>query len=208
MDRLHGARVVHGRAVHSNSPPFRLADALVRRASATPRRLEPELRDYLSTRRSEIEAQIKVLKSELAEIRIAEEAILESGAAVSAPAQKTKVRSGSIKNWVLVALEAHPNGLETDDVISAVALCGGPNVLRSSMSPQLSRLKAADLIVQDGRLWKIRPTSAVSDLRPALQEVRKDVLANPGRQSIFDRLREEASEPSIFDEEDGSNLIG
>ena len=40
-------------------------------------------------------------------------------------------------------LRENQDGLETDEVISAVKAAGGLEVPRSSMTPQLSRLKAA-----------------------------------------------------------------
>lgn len=116
------------------------------------------LLDYLSARRAEIEAQMKALKGELAEIRVAEAAL--NGAptgrtAVSGPQGGGVVREGSIKDWVLKALSTYQGGMTTDGVRAAVAGLGGPDVPRNSMTPQLSRLKAAALIELDGRLWRL-----------------------------------------------------
>lgn len=121
------------------------------------------LADYLASRRAEIEAQIKALRSELTEIKIAEDA-LSGGAPTRVPANSANgastVRSGSIKDWVLKALAHEPDGLETDAVIFKVTGIGGPKVPRNSMTPQLSRLKGAGLIKQDGRLWKLASSNA------------------------------------------------
>ena len=117
-----------------------------------------KLKDYLATRRVEIEGEMKALKGELAEIRIAEEAL--SGAptnktVVRSPRGRSVVREGSIKDWVLKALMTFGIGLETEDVIAAVQNIGGPAVVRNSMTPQLSRLKADGLISLDGGKWSL-----------------------------------------------------
>jgi hypothetical protein len=116
------------------------------------------LKDYLDTRRTEIEADIKRLRAELADIKKAEAAVY-GGPGDQPPARRTRrgtgVRVGSIKDWILRALRREPLGLETEDVIAAVQAIGGPVVPRNSMTPQLSRLKAAGLVTLDGRLWRI-----------------------------------------------------
>ncbi|MFL5297394.1 MAG: hypothetical protein ACJ798_13515 [Phenylobacterium sp.] len=135
------------------------------------------LLDYLAERRLEIEAQIKTLKGELAEIRIAEAALtgVPTGRSVvsSHSGVSSVVREGSIKDWVLRALAQAPFGLETERVIEAVHRAGGPEVPRSSMTPQLSRLKAAGLITQYGRVWAIPSVSE-------LQTVETPGVQSPG----------------------------
>ncbi|MBU1379116.1 MAG: hypothetical protein KKE02_23800 [Alphaproteobacteria bacterium] len=114
--------------------------------------------DYLATRREEIETQMRALRNELNEIRIAEAALsgAPSGRTVMIGARgPTFVRDGTIKDWVMRALSSFENGLETDSVIEAIRKMGGPFVERSSITPQLSRLKAAGLIGQNGRLWRL-----------------------------------------------------
>jgi len=125
------------------------------------------LRAYLLSRSAAIEAEIKVLEVELAEIRVAQAAISgEADAIPSTPIRRrrrpTTVRDGSIKAWILrVLAEFEPDGgLVTDDVIHAVEAMGGPEVLRNSMTPQLSRLKANGVITQQGRRWKLAPPAA------------------------------------------------
>ena len=131
------------------------------------------LLDYLAERRVQIEAQIKELRGELAEIKIAEAAISGAGpsrGAVVRPQGGAIVREGSIKDWVLKALSAAPEeGLDTDDVISSTIELGGPEVRRSSMTPQLSRLKAAGLIEQSGRFWRLFSSAPQNDETPGVQ---------------------------------------
>lgn len=117
------------------------------------------LLDYLAARRSEIEAQLKTLRAELAEIRIAENALTGASPAtitLSGGVGKS-VRAGSIKDWVLKALAHASDGLDTDAIRIKVNEIGGPDVSRNSMTPQLSRLKAGGLIDLEGRLWRLAP---------------------------------------------------
>lgn len=121
-------------------------------------------------RRVEIEAQIKTLKGELAEIRIAEAALAggdTSRAPVSSQQGPGAIRKGTIKHWVLLALAESGEPLTTEKVIEAVNIIGGPDVPRNSMTPQLSRLKAEGLIELDGRLWRLAPTRPQNDETPS-----------------------------------------
>lgn len=125
------------------------------------------LTSYLATRRAEIEAQMAALKAELSEIEIAEAALGDARPAV--------VREGSIKDWALRALALCDEGADTGGVQAAIQNIGGPDVPRSSLTPQLSRLKAAGLLTQDGRNWRrvstgVTPEAGVDNSRhgPAL----------------------------------------
>lgn len=127
------------------------------------------LLDYLSSRRAEIEAQIKALRAELAEIRIAEAALsgeASSKTVVATPKGSAVVREGSIKDWVLKALTQAPLGLQTDAVIMGIREVGGPDVARSSITPQLSRLKGDGLITYNEGKWWLTPSGPRSHETP------------------------------------------
>lgn len=116
------------------------------------------LKNYLAERRAEVEAQIKALKAELTEIRVAEEALSGNGggrSVLNTSRGPAVVRDGSIKDWIIKALTINPFGLETDNVINEIVQMGGPTVERSSVTPQLSRLKSSGLIEKRGRLWQL-----------------------------------------------------
>jgi hypothetical protein len=145
------------------------------------------IRDILAARRAELEAQVKDLMIELAQIDAAEKAIegVSSGfgpqADFIAPLQPTanadrsasKPRDGTIKDWICKALAANAHGLETEAVIEAVKQLGGPEVIRSSMSPQLSRLKSDGVIKQVGRLWILEPQAYI---KPEVEITSEDLL--------------------------------
>lgn len=123
------------------------------------------LRDLLDSRRSEIEAQLKALRAELEDIRIAVAAISGAppGPVARGPGRpsRNEIKPGSIKDWVLKALQDEPDGLETEEIIVKIGLLGGPKIVRNSMTPQLSRLKADDnKITLEGKRWKLLPPLA------------------------------------------------
>jgi len=145
------------------------------------------IRDILAARRTELESQVKGLMIELAQIDAAEKAIesVQSGfeaqadfRAVSQPTgnvdrSASKPRGGTIKDWICKALAANPSGLETESVILAVKQLDGPEVLRSSMSPQLSRLKSDGVINQVGRLWVLEQQA---EIKPAGEPTLEDLI--------------------------------
>lgn len=120
------------------------------------------LSDYLAERRQAIEAELKALKAELAEIKIAEEAL--QGRISARPVgvivhRAMTIREGSIKDWILKVLALGPHGMETDDIIATAKTIGGPEIPRSSITPQLSRLKSAGFIEYDGHFWRLGDAS-------------------------------------------------
>jgi len=58
--------------------------------------------------------------------------------------------------------------METDAVIEGIRKMGGPLVERSSITPQLSRLKATGLISHDGRLWRLPAAAPQKDETPGV----------------------------------------
>jgi len=141
-------------------------------ADALGYKLGMALLDYLMGRRAEIEAQIKTLKGELAEIRIAEAALTggePTRSAVVGSQGSGIIREGSIKDWVLKALAMLETPVTTDDIIGAVSIIGGPDVPRNSMTPQLSRLKSMGLIDLEGRHWRLLSQRLQNDETPGVQ---------------------------------------
>lgn len=99
------------------------------------------LREFIVKRQNEVREAMRALKAEEAELRIALHAIDER--APEAPSRlATKSSRMTIKSKILAVLEDRPDGGTADDVIQWVLEAHGTEVPRSSMSPQLSRLKA------------------------------------------------------------------
>lgn len=130
------------------------------------------LRDFLANRRSEIQAQIKALRSELREIEAASAALQESqGGAEPSPAKKTRGRGPTLKEMAIAVLSDHPDGLEANDVLDRIAERYGFQVKRESMSPQLSRLAGEGIIRRGGHnKWLLKAIASA----PAEQDQEAD----------------------------------
>jgi hypothetical protein len=128
------------------------------------------LREFLANRRGEIQAEIKALREELREIEVT--AIRLEGGSLPEP---NKTRRGStatgtktLKEMAVIALEGFStSGASAQTIIEAIKREFGKDVPRSSMSPQLSRLRSEGLIDLEGSLWRLvqppLPKPAVPD---------------------------------------------
>lgn len=124
------------------------------------------LRNLLAARRGEIDKQIEVLRAELAEITVAEAAIGHEPTIEA----RLKLRQGSIKEAVIGVLRASPRGLKTDEIIEGLKN-SGMIVMRSSLTPQLSRLKAQGALQLMNSHWiltSLAEPSSETSLMPVL----------------------------------------
>lgn len=115
-----------------------------------------QIRQFIEARREEIKEQIAALKQELRELNLAEGAI-KSGVV---PSRDEGVASSSsrttIKEMVVEVLEDRPNGAEASEIIELIANSFGESIARSSLSPQLSRLKEEGVLSLEGRVWLLQ----------------------------------------------------
>ncbi|MHA7884943.1 hypothetical protein [Nitratireductor rhodophyticola] len=112
------------------------------------------LRDFIDRRRAEIKAQISSLKSELKELSTAESA-LKSGAPLNENQSKSSSSKNTIKEMVAHVLDDVPGGAEATEIVELIGNRFGEEVPRSSLSPQLSRMKEDGVLVLDGRTWRL-----------------------------------------------------
>jgi hypothetical protein len=109
------------------------------------------LRQYLSRREAEIVDQIKLLARELAEIRAAW-AALQSGAGDPPPKQ-----SPTIKDMVRQILRGRPDGLRAKELLKEIQDRFGVSIERTSLSPQLSRLReSGEITLENGRWYSLQ----------------------------------------------------
>jgi len=117
------------------------------------------LRQFLSRREAEILEQMKVLEKELAEIRAAW-AALQSEAGVGPPRP-----SVTIKDMVRQILKGRPDGLRAKELLREIQDRFGVAIERTSLSPQLSRLReAGEITLQQGRWYSLQ--ISLADLKP------------------------------------------
>lgn len=109
------------------------------------------LRDFIANREGEIRDQIKALKSELKELQLAK-AALDGQDAAPAPAQSS---GPTIKDMARTVLNTGvaKNGLTSHEILAGIKVEFDRDIDRTSLSPQLSRLKADGEIALDGEKW-------------------------------------------------------
>lgn len=121
------------------------------------------LRDFIAKRRSEIHTEMAKLRAELEELQAAERAVSSSAATVDnmpvtpPPSFGTTSSDGmTIKQYVMDILVQHASGLTAREIITAICDAHGVAIERTSLSPQLSRLKSEGKITLIGRKWHVR----------------------------------------------------
>lgn len=116
------------------------------------------IREYLAQRRADIQAQIKALRAELAEVDVAERALLSvNGEAMKGRRERGTGGSGkkTLKEMAVEVLQNYPDGLEAANILSEIEKKYGVTVQRESLSPQLSRLGQDEVLKRDGLIWKL-----------------------------------------------------
>jgi len=72
----------------------------------------------------------------------------------------------TIKQMVLEILPKHPNGLTALEILDHIERDFGQSIMRTSLSPQLSRLKSGGKIKRDNFTWTIyKPSTEVEGLK-------------------------------------------
>lgn len=107
------------------------------------------IRDILSARKAEIKALQAQLKQELQDILAAEAAM--SPIADKEPVIKLRKGRGSqftLKDMVINVLKDHKTGADALKILELIKLKYGIDVKRESLSPQLSRLKNDDKLLE------------------------------------------------------------
>lgn len=116
------------------------------------------LRDFLASREADIREQMKLLKAELAELKRAKAAVEQPDGA-----DDREVRDSgrtTIKDMVrsVFAGPEAGKGMAAGEVLDAIERSFSVKVERTSLSPQLSRLReSGDVVLQDGRWFPSEP---------------------------------------------------
>ena len=107
------------------------------------------LRDFIANREGEIKDQLKALRAELKELQIAKAAL---GDQDSAP-PRTLATVPTIKDMARSALREAPEGLTSHEILAAIKQQFNRDIDRTSLSPQLSRLKGDGEVQLMGEKW-------------------------------------------------------
>ena len=106
------------------------------------------LRDFIAQREAEIRDLQKALKQELRDLQLAKSAI-ESPASPATAGGSTP----TIKEMAREVLSAQPNGLNSSGILDGIRKAFGRDIERTSLSPQLSRMKDDKEVVLEGEVW-------------------------------------------------------
>lgn len=118
------------------------------------------IRDFISKRRAELEAKLSALAepiyAELAELDAAEAALAPKRAQQQADGDQraTDENKMTIKDMVLDVLGVVPSA-DANEVLKYIKQRFGVELARTSLSPQLSRLKGDGKIVLRGKRWSL-----------------------------------------------------
>ena len=137
--------------------------------------------DYIRRRRAE-------LQRELEELDVAEHVFRKSGAQLVSAQQKLQLpepetlnQPKSIKEMAVKLLDqAQPNGLTALQILELIQINWMPGLERTSLSPQLTRLKNDGIIINDKRLWKLATQDELSNETEAPADTGASETSGPG----------------------------
>lgn len=133
------------------------------------------LHEFIAARRAELKLSLSSLDerraeivAELDELEAAEAAArqvstplpsedLTAAASIGERANNAPpIRRGSIKEKVMSVLSACPEGADANKILELIEIKFGEIIPRSSLSPQLSRLKGEGRLLLNGSAWSLR----------------------------------------------------
>jgi DNA-binding transcriptional ArsR family regulator len=162
--------------------------------------------DYIRLRRQELEkqaeplrAQLKAIEDEIVQLNRAESVIGLSSYVLPAEAgsyevtgnpvaftHKRRPSENSMRATAARLLADYPQGLTAKEILPLLNKELGTDYPRSSLSPQLSRLKAEGQIERDGLVWKLtHQTNEASDNDPSAEPSEASSLVEESREGIL-----------------------
>jgi hypothetical protein len=109
------------------------------------------LRDFILTRESEIKSQIKALRAELCDLKVAKSALEPQVGALGTDSSSSAIKT--IKEMIRDALKSSPVGLTSTEILIKINDIGLRHIERTSLSPQLSRMKEDGEVTLRDNFW-------------------------------------------------------
>lgn len=154
------------------------------------------LREFLSRRDAEIKEQMKLLRAEQKEIQVAR-AALDAEGGDDAP-YGALTGTPTIKEMAKDVLSGAQDGMTSSEILAAIKEKFGRTVDRTSLSPQLTRLKDNEkVLVLSGERWFTKSLYAAWEQRMS-EGVNFNMLDDPS-----DAASQEAQD--AYDEEQAAN---
>ena len=108
---------------------------------------------------------------EAAGLKVREIGTIESASHTKRP---KKIEGKTLKEATLEILARHKMGLSAAEILKLLNTAHGTDFDRSSLSPQISRLKQDGIIEQVGRLWRIKDPSENKNPNESSSKTEKD----------------------------------
>lgn len=117
--------------------------------------MELTTEQFLSERLSVIDAQMKALREEKAKLKQAIDLFKDDKTQKSGHRQTINGEPIFKEKIKTTLTEKYPNGATANDILAYVNERWEREIIRSSLSPQLSRLKKEGVITLDNDVWKL-----------------------------------------------------
>jgi hypothetical protein len=124
--------------------------------------LEETFSEFIARRRQEIAVAEDALKEQLRALTAER---LRLARAIVGTKRRCQPR-GAIKRAVLELLKQNPDGMDALTILVTINYRLGSNFERTSLSPQLSRLKEDGFVTLNRKIWKLAAISA-NEISPA-----------------------------------------
>jgi hypothetical protein len=151
------------------------------------------LSEFIARRRQEIAVAEEALKEQLRALAAERLRLARAATAITGAKERRQPR-GAIKRAVLETLEHAPEGMDALTILFTINYRLGSHFERTSLSPQLSRLKEDGFITLNRKIWKLAATSA-NEISPAHFKSEGDGCAGlfsaplkPGEGVVHDNL--------------------
>lgn len=110
--------------------------------------MDKTLRDFIVARKAEIKLQLRALKQEWRELQAAESAISDSDSS-----HGNRTGDSTIKDMIIAVLAEPGTCAEARQIMDMIREKYGKEVQRTSISPQLSRLRKEGRLYMKNNLW-------------------------------------------------------
>lgn len=159
------------------------------------------LREFIKQRQREIRDAIELLRNEEQELRAALAAIDDKSATQTKTSTNARM---TIKEMIINVLTDNVAGGQSDDLIKWINIKYGTMIPRTSMSPQLSRLKADGTVIldQSTKIWRLaKLADRVSNENEAPKEGASDTReeATSHGETHADQAQEEGKKYGLAD---------
>lgn len=125
------------------------------------------LNEFVLRRKKEILKQIRALRGELSQLRTIEHSVATPSTYANKEGGASKKGGGlTFQDMVVEVLKRRPQGAGAKELLILIKDFHGKSIMRSSLSPQLSRLKSNGVLSLEGGIWRLTQPYLVDNTHP------------------------------------------